>query len=401
MGRLEDQWRSSLTRRAGLRNVAAFFAASPLLRGQQDRFRDHSRVPGLKEMVTAFDFEEVAFANLPRSAYQYTALAAEGEFTLRRNREAFNWVEFAPKTAVDTSSVKTATELLGTKLAFPILVAPTASQSQLHPNGEMAMYQGATAASNTPMVISFNSSYPVDKIAAAASGALWYQLYPRETPEENQDAVERAQAAGCRAIVITVDCPVGELHERTLHGRNMNYAAPGPPRTRRPQTTNYNLKYGALTRQRPWITWKLLDAFRPAIKVPILAKGILTAEDAKECVEHGWDGIIVSNHGGRSNDYTPSTLEVLTEIVDAVQGRVPVVVDSGFRRGSDVLKALALGAKAVCMGRSPRYGLAAYGPAGAQRVLEIVQAELVMAMAANGCSTLESINRSLVRTYFP
>jgi 4-hydroxymandelate oxidase len=290
---------------------------------------------------------------------------------------------------------------LGTKLAVPILVAPTASQSQLHPNGEMAMYQGATAASNTPLIISFNSSFPVDKIAAAASGHLWYQLYPRETPEENRDAVERAQEAGCRAIVITVDCPVGELHERTLHGRNQNYVNPGPPRTRRPQTTNYNAKYGALTRQRPWIEWKLLDAFRPAIKVPILGKGILTAEDASECLRHGWDGIIVSNHGGRSNDYTPSTLEILTEVVDAVQGRVPVVVDSGFRRGSDVLKALALGAKAVCLGRSPRYGLGAYGPAGTQRVLEIVQAELVTAMAAHGCSTLESMDSSLVRTRFP
>jgi len=301
---------------------------------------------------------------------------------------------------IDSGAVNTATELLGTKLAFPILVAPTASQSQLHPNGEMAMHQGATEASNTPMIISFNASFTVDKIAAAATGPLWYQLYPRETTEDNQDAVEQAQAGGCRAVVITVDCPVGELHERTLHGRNLNYTTPGA-RPRRPVTNNYNLKYGALTRQRPWIDWKLLESFRKSIKVPILGKGILTAEDAKECVAHGWDGIIVSNHGGRSNDYTPSTLEVLTEIVDAVQGRVPVLIDSGFRRGSDVLKALALGAKAVCLGRSPRYGLAAYGPAGAKRVLEIVQNELISAMAATGCATLASIDRSLVRTEFP
>jgi isopentenyl diphosphate isomerase/L-lactate dehydrogenase-like FMN-dependent dehydrogenase len=160
------------------------------------------------------------------------------------------------------------------------------------------------------------------------------------------------------------------------------------------------LKYGALTRQRPWIDWKLLESFRKNIKVPILGKGILTAEDAKDCVAHGWDGIIVSNHGGRSNDYVPATLEVLPEIVDAVQGRVPVVIDSGFRRGSDVLKALALGAKAVCLGRSPRYGLAAYGPSGTQRVLEIVQKELVQAMASTGRQSLDSIDGSLVRTEF-
>jgi 4-hydroxymandelate oxidase len=400
MGKLEEQWRSSATRRSAVRKMASLIAGSTLLKGQQDRFRDHSRIPALNELVTTFEFEAVAYANLPRAAYQYTALGCEGEFTLRRNREVFNWVELLPGKPVDAGSVQTATELLGAKLAFPIIVAPTATQSQLHPDGEMAMYQGATRASNTPMAISFNSSFPVDKIAAAAKGPLWFQLYPRETTEENQDAVERAQQAGCSALIITVDCPVGELHERTLHGRNLNYATPGPPRVRRAQTANPNLKYGALTRQRPWMDWKLLDSFRPSIKVPIIGKGILTAADAKECVEHGWHGIIVSNHGGRSNDYVPSTLEVLAEIVDAVQGRVPVIVDSGFRRGSDVLKALALGAKAVCLGRSPRYGLAAYGPAGAQRVLEIVQNELVQAMAASGRPTLSSIDRSLVRTDF-
>ena len=379
---------------------AALLAAAPILRGQQDPFRDHSRIPSLNEMVTAIDFEPVAYAKLPRSAYQYTALAAEGEFTLRRNRQVFDWVELLPRGVADVSELETATEILGTKMAFPIMIAPTAGQAQLHPEGEMAMHQAATAASNTPMLISFNSSFPVDKIAAAATGPLWYQLYPRETTEENQEAVERAQDAGCKALVITVDCPVGELHERALHGRNLNYVAPGAVRPRRRQSENPNLKYGALTRQRPWIEWKLLESFRKSVKVPILGKGILTAEDAKECVAHGWDGIIVSNHGGRSNDYTPSTLEVLQEIVDAVPASMPVIVDSGFRRGSDVLKALALGAKAVCLGRAPRYGLAAYGPAGAQRVLEIVQRELAMAMAASGRPTLASIDRSLVRAEF-
>jgi 4-hydroxymandelate oxidase len=410
MPSLENQWRVGSTRRSALRNLATLLAGSPLLKGQQDTFRDHSRIAGIDELVTTFEFEVVAYAKLTRSAYQNTAVAAEGEFTLRRNREAFNWVELVPKAAVDPGSVKTAMELLGTKLAFPIMVAPTAGQALLHPDGEMAMHQGATAASNTPMLISFNASFPVERIAAAATGPLWYQLYPRQTTEANVEAVERAQQAGCRALVITVDCPVGELWERTLHERHLNSSSRGAAgrgspgaagRGSQSQTANPNAKYGALARQRPWIEWKLLESFRKAIKVPILGKGILTAEDAKECVEHGWDGIIVSNHGGRSNDYVPATLEVLPEIVDAAQGRVPVVIDSGFRRGSDVLKALALGAKAVCLGRAARYGLAAYGPAGAQRVLEIVQKELVQAMAATGRSTLESIDSSLARTEFP
>ena len=396
---LESTWRSSFTRRFGLRSLAAFLAGSPWLRGQQDPFRDHSRVPAMDELVTAFDFEAVAQAKLPEDAFQNTALGCEGEFTLRRNREVFDWVELVPRTIMDVSSVDTATEVLGTKMAFPIMIAPTSGQLLLHPAGEMAMHQGATAASNTPMLISFNASFPVDKIAAAATGPLWYQLYPRETPEENQEIVERVQALGCRAIVITLDAPVGELRERALHLRNLAAPRTLPPRAR-PQSPDPNSKYGALTRQRPWMDWKLLDSFRRFIKVPLVGKAILTAEDALECVQHGWDGIIVSNHGGRSNDYAPSTLEVLPEIIDAVQGRIPVLIDSGFRRGSDVLKALALGAKAVCLGRVPRYGLGAYGPAGAQRVLEIVQGELVMAMAATGCSSLASIDLSLVRADF-
>jgi 4-hydroxymandelate oxidase len=399
MAWIEDRPNLKLTRRASIRNLAMFMGASPLLRGQQDTFRDHSRIPKMDELVTSFDFEAVAHAKLSEDAYQNTALGAEGEFTLRRNREVFDWVELVPRAVADVASVQTTTEILGTKLAFPIMIAPTASQVLLHPDGEMAMHQGATSASNTPMMISFNSSFPVDKIAAAARGPLWYQLYPRQTPEENREIVERVQDAGCKAIVITVDAPVGELRERALHLRNL--ASPRAPaaRGRRP-APDPNQKYGALTRQRPWIDWKLLDSFRSAIKVPLLCKAILTAEDALDCVQHGWDGIIVSNHGARSNDCVPSTLEVLPEIVDAVRGRLTVLVDSGFRRGSDVLKALALGAKAVCLGRAPRYGLAAYGPVGAQRVLEILQGELVLAMAATGRPTLDSIDRSLVRTDF-
>jgi isopentenyl diphosphate isomerase/L-lactate dehydrogenase-like FMN-dependent dehydrogenase len=150
-----------------------------------------------------------------------------------------------------------------------------------------------------------------------------------------------------------------------------------------------------------WIDWKFVDQIRPHIKCPLLVKGIVTAEDAKLCVERGMDGILVSNHGGRSLDYGPSTLEVLSEVVDAAQGRIPVLIDSGFRRGSDVLKALALGAKAVCIGRVSRWGLAGYGAAGAQRVLEIMQAELLMAMASTGRPSLASIDRTLVRMDFP
>ena len=258
------------------------------------------------------------------------------------------------------SSIRTATEVLGTKLAFPIMIAPSAGQAQLHPQGELAMRQGSTAASETPMIVSNNASFPMDKIAGAAKGPLWFQLYPRQQVEASREIVEGAQAAGARAIVITVD-QQSSYYERQLHNRRLaassaaaRRASSGPP-ARNPYR---------IVDTRLWYDWTFIDQIRPFVKVPMLIKGIVTPDDAKLCVEHGLDGVVVSNHGGRSLDYGPATLEVLPEIVDIVAGRIPVVVDSGFRRGSDVFKALAIGAKAVCLGRVPRWGLGAYGMQG-------------------------------------
>lgn len=396
---VEKHWQQSITRRHALCGLAGFLAGSPHLAAQQDPFRDHSRVPALEELVTAFDFEPVAYAKLPREAYDYTAQGVEGEFTLRRNREAFDWVSIVPKGVVDVSSVQTAIEVLGTKLAFPIMIAPTAGHAQLHPQGELATYQGSTAASETPMIVSNNTSFPMDKIAAAAKGSLWFQLYPRQQVDVSLEIIENAQAAGARAIVVTVDQQAA-YHERQLHNRRLATAAAAARRTStRGQPTEQSNPY-RIVDNRLWYNWGFIDQIRPAVKVPLLIKGVLTPEAAKACVEHGVSGLIVSNHGGRSLDYSPATLEVLPEIVDAVAGRLPVLIDSGFRRGSDVFKALALGAKAVCLGRVPRWGLGAYGQQGVRRILEILQNELAMTMAQAGRPTLASINRSAVRTDF-
>jgi 4-hydroxymandelate oxidase len=407
MGRVEKEWALSLTRRAALRNVAAFFAGSPLMLAQQDPFRDHSRVPGMDELLTAFDFEPVAYAKLPREAYDYTAYGTESEFTLRRNRQAFDWVDLTPKIVVNVSQVNTATEVLGTKLAFPILVAPTAAHAALHPEGEAGTYRAATDASNTPMIISNNASMPVAKIAAAAKGNLWWQLYPRQDLDASKELLDTAQSSGAQAIVVTMDQGAA-VWERALHYRNLGRAGVGG---RGAAAAGRGGRGGAggrgggsnpyrISTNRLWYNWPYIDQIRPMVKVPMLAKGILTAEDAVLCVEHGLNGIVVSNHGGRAMDYSPATLEVLPEIVDAVRGRIPVLVDGGFRRGSDILKALALGAKAVCLGRVPRWGLGAYGAPGVQRILEILQTELALAMSHTGCPTLASIDRTLVRTHF-
>jgi isopentenyl diphosphate isomerase/L-lactate dehydrogenase-like FMN-dependent dehydrogenase len=382
------------------------------LSAQQDPrpLREHTRLPGFDEMMTSFDFEPLMFANVPLSTYDYTAHGDGSEFTLRRNREAFDWVKLVPGPAVDRATVDLSTEVLGAKMKYPIIVAPSAFQAALHPDGEVGMRRGATAASATPMILSANTSTPVEKVAVERGGPFWAQFYPQRDADTGKELLDRIQGAGCTAIVITVD-QQGSYYERTAQDVNLG----GSPRTGRgaggrgggaraggpapgtPVTgpARYRLGTGRL-----WYTWQYLDDIRKLIKVPMLIKGILTAEDARLCVEHGMDGIIVSNHGGRSMDYGPSTLEVLPEVVAAVAGKVPIITDSGYRRGTDILKALALGANAVMLGRTTRWALGAFGTPGVQKLLEMLQTELVDAVASAGRSTLKSIDSTLVKTSF-
>jgi len=386
---------STAGRRRALRSLAGFLAASPLLHSQRDPLRYHDRVPGFAELSTIYDVEAVAYARLPRAAYDYPASVTDSGFTLRRNREAFDWVHLLPSRLGELATPATATNILGTPMAFPLLVSPTAGHSQFHPDGEVATRKGAAAASSTPMIVSNNASLPIDKIGAAAASPFWFQLYPKQELDANRRALDAAQQAGCRAVVVTID-QQAVFSEVTEHDQHLSgIAVPRAPR-RQTFTNPYRVADNRL-----WYEWSFFDQIRPFVKVPVLAKGILTPEDALLCLDHGLDGIYVSNHGGRSLDYGPSTLEVLPEIVDAVRGRVPVLFDSGIRRGADILKALALGASAVCVGRAPIWGLSAFGPAGVQKALEILQAELVQAMQEAGRPTLASLDRSLLRTDFP
>jgi 4-hydroxymandelate oxidase len=401
---INNRWRHSVTRRQALISLAGILAGSPLLRAQLDPrpLKDHRRVPGLDELMSAFDFEPICFANMTLRNYDYMAHGSDSEFTLRRNREAFEWVDLVERPGVSPDAVNTSTEVLGIKLNYPIFIAPSTRQRDLHPDGDSGMYQGATAAATTPMIVASGSSVPIQKVAESANGPRWSQFYPIENLTAARDQLELFQSHGARAIVVTVDQQASN-YERDLHDRNLG----GTPRATSGRgvaparkATSGPALYGADPR-RLWYHWKYLDDIRPFIKGPMLVKGIVTAEDAKICVQRGYDGIVVSNHGGRTLDYVPSTLEVLPEIVDAVGGKIPVLVDSGFRRGSDLVKAIALGASAVCLGRAPRWGLGAFGPAGVQRLLEIIQAEFREAMARTGRTTLAALDRTAVRTNFP
>ena len=394
MGQQEETWRRGFSRREALCGLATFLASSPLLHAQRDPWPlgDHRRMLGFNEMLTAFDFEPVFRANVPLSVYDYTAHGTDSEFTLRRNRDVFDWVELVSGGGVNPDQVDTSTTVLGVPLKNPIMVAPTARQRDLHPDGELGMYRAATT-TDSAMIVSDNSSFPFPRIADAAEGPLWYQLYASQDIEANRQPLADGQAAGAQTIVVTIDQQTS-LYDRSAHDFHLGGAVRGP-RQRRETSNPYGVGEGRL-----WYEWKLFDDLRALVDVPILAKGILTGEGAKKCLDHGVEGIVVSNHGGRAIDYGPSTLEVLEEFGEAGNGRVPVLIDSGFRRGSDVLKALALGADAVCLGRAARWGLGAFGEQGAQKVIEIIHAELVHAMAAAGCRDIQSIDRSIVRTHF-
>lgn len=385
---------SSASRREALVHLAALVAGSPLLAAQRDPgpLAGHRRMPGFGEMDSVFDFEPLFRANLPQTVADYTAHGADSEWTIQRNRDAFDRVDIVPGTAVAPAAVDTRTRVLGLELDHPLFVAPSALQAALHPDGEVGMRRAALAAT-TPYIISNNSSQPAETIARAVEGPVWFQFYPRRSLDESRAMLERVQDAGCTAIVVTVD-QQATAYERTLHLRNLGGAprsAPPRPATRNPYR---------VIETRLWYEWRYLQQIRPFIRGPMLVKGILTAEDARLCLEHGAEGLVVSNHGGRSLDYGPSTIEVLPEIVGAVDGRVPILVDSGFRRGTDVFKALALGATAVCLGRAVRWGYGAFGPAGAQKVIEMIRAELVLAMAQSGRPTIADLGPSAVTTRF-
>ena len=437
MGVIENRWRFGMSRRQALASLATMLAGSPLLYGQQDPhgdLRGHKRFPGIDEMMSAFDFEPVCYANMTLERFDYMAHGDGSEFNLRRNRQAFDWVEVVPGKAIASASVDLSTSLLGIDMKFPVYVAPSSGQGALHPDGEMGMYRGATAA-GAIMAIASGPSIPHARIAAAATGPRWNQFYPMADVESSVSALMGYQDLGTKAIIITVD-QQASVYERDLHDRNLGgvvrgaggrgaapavdpetgqpargaaggrggrgaaagaapAATPGTPPAF-PGTSKYRI-----SNRRLWYSWAYVNEVRKSLKVPVIIKGIVTPEDAMECAKQGVDAIIVSNHGGRSMDYGPSTLEVLPDIVAAVNGRLPVIVDSGFRRGSDVFKALALGASAVELGRAARWGLGAFGAAGTQRLLEIVQAELVAAAASAGAANMKAINKSMVRTNFP
>jgi 4-hydroxymandelate oxidase len=326
------------------------------------------------------DYEPVAKAKLDADVYDYYAGGAGDERTLGENLRAFDRWVVRPRVLRGSAFPDTSTEILGTRIAFPVLVAPWAYQGRAHPDGERATVRGAARA-GTITVVSSTAVDDLEGIATAAAGSKWWQLYLFAEPERSVEMLARVVAAGYEAVCWTVDFPVAGLrHRDTRSGFTMPFGH---------DDADYLYESN--------LTWDHLSLVREhAPGLPILVKGILTAEDAALAVEHGVDGIVVSNHGGRQLDTCPASLDALPQVVEAVGERVPVLMDGGVRRGTDVVKAMALGAAAVLVGRPVAWGLAAEGEDGVAGVLEILRAEVENAMALAGCRTVAEIGPDLV-----
>ncbi|TCT02385.1 alpha-hydroxy acid oxidase [Aquabacter spiritensis] len=357
--------------------------------------------PSSPPPVALADYERLALERMTARAEAYVNGGAADEITLRENRAAFDRLRLTSAVLRDLSGATTRTRLLGLELDHPILLAPVAFQKLVHPEGEIAAIQGAGAA-RAAAVVSTQASIALEDIAAAASTPLWFQLYIQPDRPFTRDLVARAVAAGYRALVVTVDAPA------SLRNREQRAGFHLPP-----GVEAVNLKGMAARRDAPAAvgdsplfsgflsgapTWDDLAWLRGLSDLPIVLKGILAPGDARRAVEAGAQGLIVSNHGGRILDTLPATIDALPAIADATRGEIPLLLDGGIRRGTDIVKALARGATAVLIGRPYVHALAAAGAVGVAHAVHLLRAELEVAMAVTGCARLDEIDGSVLWT---
>ncbi len=358
-----------------------------------------------KDAINVFDFEPVARKNVPPAHFGYMASGLDDEVTLRANREAFLKFQLMPHRLNDVSKVDTSVELFGTRYDSPIFVCPTGGNQFFHPDGEVAVAKAARAG-NHLQILSTSSNYSVEDVTEARGAPIWFQLYASPRWEVAQALIKRADAAGCPVLVVTVDRIAGRNQETLFrlmrtdtrecsacHDRG-SFAARS---VRRHNYDGIDLSGMPAGGESSNLSWDTVKRMRDITRMKIVLKGIVTPDDAELAVQNGIDGILVSNHGGRGEDNGRSTIDALPDIIAAVKGRMPVIVDSGFRRGTDAVKALATGAQAVGIGRPYLWGLGAFGQEGVERVLEIVRTETRAAMQQCGARSVKELNPSFVR----
>ena len=390
------------------REFIKFLAASPYVAmlGGVSAFLPQS----VSELITdpakalnVFDFEEVAHRKVMPGHWAYMASGVDDDATLRANREGFRHVQLRPRRLRDATKVDMRVELFGTMYSSPIFLCPTGGEKSFFPGGELAVAQAARAR-GALQVLSTMTSTAVEDVNKALGRPVWQQLYAPSSWDACQQLLRRVEAAGCSVIALTVDNTTGRNSETFLRTRPKDLTqcsachkdGPGPGMSERPMFDGINMT--GVRVPNPAMDWAFVERLRKFWKGKFIIKGIDTREDARLCLEQGIDGILVSNHGGRATETGRATVEALPEVVTEVGNRIPVFVDGGFRRGTDVFKALALGARAVGIGRPFLWGLGAFGQNGVDRVLEILQGELKLVMGNCGTQTVADITRAYVST---
>jgi 4-hydroxymandelate oxidase len=375
----------------------------PLAAGVPPEVLNRTLIRSPKEALDVFDFEEVARRNVNPGHWWYMSSGVDDDGTIRANREGYQHIELRPRRLRDATKVDMRVDLFGTTYDSPIFLCPTGGEKAFNIGGELDVAKAAKAR-GTLQILSTVTSTPVEDVNKARGIPVWQQFYAPNRWDAAQKILERVAAAGCPVIALTVDNTTGRNSESFLRWRPKDTkqctvcheSANGPSVAERPMYAGIDTK--GLTTTNPAMDWDFVDKIRQTWKGKFLIKGIDTREDARLCLEHGIDGILVSNHGGRATETLRPTVEALPEVVAEVGTRIPVFVDGGVRRGTDVFKALALGAKGVGIGRPMLWGLGAFGQVGVDRVLEIMQGELKLCMGNCGTATVADITRAYVET---
>jgi len=358
-----------------------------------------------KDAINVFDFEPVARKNVPPAHFGYMASGIDDEVTLRANRDGFLKFQLRPRRLNDVSKVDMSVELFGVKYDSPIFVCPTGGNKFFNPDGEVAVAKAARVG-NHLQILSTSSNDSVEDVTRARGAPIWFQLYASPKWEIAQALIKRAESAGCPVLAVTVD-RVGGRNQETLFRlmrEDTRDCSGCHDRTSFAKRTFRRHNYDGIdlsgitgSGESSNLSWETVKRMRDITKMKIVLKGILTPEDAELALQNGMDGILVSNHGGRGEDNGRSTIDALPEIITAVNGRMPVIIDSGFRRGTDVVKALAIGAQAAGIGRPYLWGLGAFGQEGVERVLDLVRAETRAAMQQCGVRSVKELNPGFVR----
>jgi len=389
------------------RDFLRFLAASPLLAGSPAVLQALSQaslndvIGSPADALSVLDFEAAARKALPPAHWGYMTTGVDDDATLRANREGFAHYQIRPRRLVDVRKVDTTTELFGSTWGTPIVLAPVGGHKMFNPEGEIAVARAAKAKGHLQILSTVTTS-SVEDVIAARGGPIWYQLYPTSSWDVRLKVVKRAEAAGCPVLVLTVDLSGGRNLETADRFKKLDTRRceschePGPTAVykRRPMFDGIDMKGVGVNDAA--LTWDDVKRLKDSMKMKLVVKGIETHEDAELCQKYGVDGIIVSNHGGRATETGRATIDILPEVVEAVGGRIPVLVDGGFRRGTDIFKALALGARAVAVGRPYIWGLSAFGQPGVEAVLDILRRELELIMRQSGVRSIREIGPAYV-----